>query len=131
MKKSELLRITAKETLENVRLGRATVEMEFKYRHNGPFTLKAIRRYFSRYVKALRRDRIFLHTVEKQIPMPLKVKSSIFWYYLPISRKKLWCVGKTYYCQCCNHKICYESERANKAREYCSHCGQKLWWPNL
>ena len=80
----------------------------------------------------------FVEAAEKQIPMPVKIKTS-----LEGDFSGWWNTDGTYhvsvhynaYCQNCGEKVDYGVKgmgagfEHSEEEQYCKFCGQKLWWP--
>lgn len=101
---------TTAELFTKVHYMREGVSGEFENRHDGPFTLKAVRRGMKRSIKEYRQQCAALIALKKQIALPaIHVNAA----------------GETReYCYNCGEDL----ENKEWHYEYCPYCGQRLEW---
>lgn len=106
----KFLNETTAELFTRVHCMRRGVSGEFEARHDGPFTLKAERRYMKRAVKEYREQCATLVALKKQIAQPVEYKDTA-------RETKEYCPN------------CYEDFEGKEWHyEYCPNCGQRLKW---
>lgn len=106
----KLLSETTAELFTKVHYMNEGVSGEFETRHDGPFTLKAVRRGMKRSIKEYRKQCAALLALKKQIAQPVMYRETA-------RETKEYCPN------------CYEEfEDKEWHYEYCPCCGQRLEW---
>lgn len=109
---------------EEMRWQEGDIRGDFSMRHNGPEYFHYERMLIKRWIPALRKNRFILQSIEKQMPMPVKLYVQPF--LLKADGKAVCFLSKKCCCQNCGGRVF--KTLGGKKIKYCPHCGQKLWW---